>query len=281
MIYDYNKRREYLKSVFEDTMELIRTDKEFGEEMMESVKSQKFYGHNDPINVTPPVYYKQTKTFVTKSSTMDAARKYFDSNKHVAVLNFASATTPGGGVRSGSSAQEECLCRVSTLLPCLESEMPKQMFYNPHRTYKNPLHNDDIIYTPNVCVFKDDKYNDIEPFLTDVITCAAPNLRKVPTNNMNLDDGDGVEITNDELFKLHKSRARKILAAAASNKADVIVLGAFGCGVFQNPPEIVAKAFKEAAEEFYGHFDAIEFAVYCKEYNMNNYNTFKRIIENR
>ena len=281
MAYDYDKRKEYLKSVFEDTMELIRTDPEFGKELAENVKSQKFYGHDDPINADPPVYYKRTKVLVTKSSTMDAAGKYFADNKHVAVLNFASATTPGGGVRNGSSAQEECLCRVSTLLPCLESEMPKRVFYNPHRACKNPLHNDDIIYTPNVCVFKDDRYNDIEPFWTDVITCAAPNLREKPTNSMNLDDGDGVKITDTELYGLHKSRAGKILAAAAANGADVVVLGAFGCGVFRNPPETVAKAFKDAIREFYGYFDVIEFAIKCNKYNMDNYDTFKKIIENR
>lgn len=29
-------------------------------------------------------------------------------------------------------------------------------FYQPHRISKNPIHNDDIIYTPDVIVFKTD-----------------------------------------------------------------------------------------------------------------------------
>ncbi len=49
-----------------------------------------------------------------------------------------------------------------------------ERFYAPHRAARNPLHNDDIIYTPGVVVIKDDDYNLLsEPFVVDVITCAA------------------------------------------------------------------------------------------------------------
>ena len=32
-------------------------------------------------------------------------------------------------------------------------------FYGPHRLAHNPIHNDDIIYTPSVTVFKSDTAN--------------------------------------------------------------------------------------------------------------------------
>jgi uncharacterized protein (TIGR02452 family) len=280
--YDYNKRKEHLKSVFDDTMHQIETDKELQEIVEKSKDTQLVIKHDEKINVPKISDYRKTKFLVTKSKTMEAAAKYADEEKLVAVLNFASATTPGGGVDKGSVAQEECLCRVSTLFPCINSEKTMDLFYNPHRQAKNPLHNDDIIYTRDVCVFKDDDYNDIEyPFCVDVITCAAPNLRDKPTNNMNLDDGEGVKITDNDLLELHKSRARKILASAAYNEVDVVILGAFGCGVFKNPPEIVAEAYKEVIQEFYGYFDVVEFAIYCNKGNMENYNTFKRIMESK
>jgi len=38
----------------------------------------------------------------------------------VCVLNFACLTDPGGGIEVGSDAQEEGLCRCSTLFPCLK-----------------------------------------------------------------------------------------------------------------------------------------------------------------
>lgn len=59
----------------------------------------------------------QGKVQVTKNRTMEAAKGY--PNKKVCVLNFASACNPGGGVTKGAHAREECLCRISTLYPCL------------------------------------------------------------------------------------------------------------------------------------------------------------------
>lgn len=40
-------------------------------------------------------------------------------------------------------------------------------------------------------------------------------------------------------------------------------MGAFGCGAFCNPPEVVAEAFAETIKEFLYDFETIEFAVYC------------------
>ncbi len=72
------------------------------------------------------------------------------------MLNFASATNPGGGVVKGSSAQEECLCRCSVLYPCLDTRKMWAKFCDPHRQAGDPLYNDDCIYTPRVRVIKSD-----------------------------------------------------------------------------------------------------------------------------
>ena len=42
-------------------------------------------------------------------------------SKPILVLNLANPVNPGGGVRRGSKAQEEDLCRKSSLLLSLES----------------------------------------------------------------------------------------------------------------------------------------------------------------
>ena len=275
----FQQRRQYLVSVHDDTMRRIDSDPEFKQAVAEGIENQVFIPHDKKIILPKAEDGKELKLRVSGLRTMEAAAPYVRDGKCVAVLNFASATTPGGGVKKGSSAQEECLCRVSTLLPCLDSEMPHRMFYNHHRKTRNPLHNDDIIYTRDVLVIKDDDYNLLdEPFYVDVITCAAPNLRENPSNGLNPDEGESVSISNAELLELHKSRARKILASAAYNEADVVILGAFGCGVFRNPPEVVASAYKTVVDEFRGYFDAIEFAVYCRPGDSRNYDVFKRVL---
>lgn len=58
-------------------------------------------------------------------------------------------------------------------------------FYKPHRDAHDPIHNDDIIYTPGVAVFKTDTtapqlLPESEWYDVDIITCAAPNLRNQP-----------------------------------------------------------------------------------------------------
>lgn len=79
----------------------------------------------------------------------------------------------------------------------------------------------------------------------DVITCAAPNLRLQPSNYMNPGHGTPVRLTREQIRTLHLQRARKILSVAAIHGAEVLILGAFGCGAFCNPPEVVAGAFRD------------------------------------
>ena len=192
--------------------------------------------------------------------------------------SFASSTSPGGGVTRGASAQEESLCRVSTLYPCLTDERMWNLFYAPHRRTKNPLHNDDIIYTKDVLVLKDDDYRPLEkPFAVDVVTCAAPNLREDASNAYNPDDGERADVDPAELLALHERRGRRILAAAAANGAQALVLGAFGCGAFRNDPAIVARAYANILPAFRRHFRTIEFAVFCGPRSTRNYDAFRAI----
>ena len=277
---DYLQKKQYLIDVFEDTMNIMEEDKTYQNALKNSIETQMFIAHNDVIEIPDPFYIKDCKVLVSKKRTMEAAKKYAEEGYVTCVLNFASATTPGGGVKSGTTAQEECLCRVSDLLPCLETDDNIDKFYNPHRMAKDPLHNDDIIYTRDVVVVKNDVYELLDdPFFVDVITCAAPNLKKKPTNQYNHSDGDCVKISDSELFDIHLSRARKILQSAISNDVEALVLGAFGCGVFKNNPNVVAQAYKKAISEYSKYFSVVEFAIYCKQYETENYDAFKNVFK--
>jgi uncharacterized protein (TIGR02452 family) len=217
---------------------------------------------------------------VTRERSIECAMKWVKrdaAGSKVAVLNFASATRPGGGVATGSSAQEECICRCTTLYPCLTTKEAEVRFYDPHRKNVGPLHNDDIIYTPDVAIIKNDDYDLLrEPLFIDVITCAAPNLREKNVSKYNQEREPAPDISPEELKALHVARARQILNAAVQNFVDVLVLGAFGCGAFRNDPEVVAAAYKEVLPEYRKYFKAIEFAVYCRGKDTENYEAFKK-----
>ena len=87
-----------------------------------------------------------------------------------------------------------------------------------------------------------------------------------------------VQITPNELRRLHEQRARRIMTVAAQNKAEVLILGAFGCGAFRNDPNVVAQAYKNILPEFMHHFGTIEYAVYCPPHDDSNYRAFKSIL---
>lgn len=282
-----NNQRERFVKVFNDTLDYIKENSTLTRSVQDSRVFCSYY-LNQSFGSNPAkrqnVYLNNV--FVTKNKTLEAAIKLHKKykTKQIAVLNFASATTPGGGVTKGSSAQEESLCRCSTLYHCLNWTKSWNLFYNPHKQNLSALHNNDIIYNHYVTICKSDDGNYIrlpeKDFVTiDVITCAAPNLREKPSNQYNSygKEIEAVNISDDELYNIHLDRARCILNSALLEGAEILVLGAFGCGAFRNNPYIVAKAYKEALKDYADKFIEIEFAVYCKSYEDENYKAFKQV----
>ena len=269
-------------SVFEDTVNLVQNTKRLQDAVDASLKSQKFIAEKD--SVPDGSFIKRFETpariVVSKKRTFEAASAYTGKGEKVCVLNFASASNPGGGVVNGSSAQEESLCRVSTLYFTLDTDENWKRFYKPHRMSHDPIHNDDIIYTPDIVVFKTDSSDpermpESDWYNCDVITCAAPNLRENPLNRCNLGDGrEHLLLSDDELSSVHRKRDRRIFDVAVQNKVDVLVLGAFGCGAFRNSPAVVADVMLTLAKEYEHAFKTIEFAVYCPPFDDTNYRIF-------
>jgi len=269
--------------IFRDTERRYTSDSTLMSIVQQSIQAQVFLAETDNIIIPSAYKSEKAKVIVSGKRSLEAAESYAKQGKKVCVLNFASATNPGGGVVNGSSAQEECLCRCTTLYPCLNTDAMWSAFYKPHRKAANPLYNNDCIYTPDVCVFKSDT-NFPEPLLKEdwwnvnILTCAAPNLRERPSNSMNPHAGDkAAKITPAALEKLLTKRIRRIFEIAAVNGNEVLILGAFGCGAFRNPPAIVAKVFNTVMHDYLYHFDTIEYAVYHTEREVANYEAFKKI----
>ncbi len=177
----------------------------------------------------PPL---KTEFFVTNETTLNAASRLVnvDASRKILCLNFASAMSPGGGFLSGSQAQEESLARATALYPCL-SQM-KQM-YETNRQLNSPLFTNHMIYSPQVPVFRDD--DDIlldKPFAISILTTPAVRVNAVI-------DPEEIKSIPQVMF----DRTEMLLSIAAIHGYKVLILGAWGCGVFGNNPTQVATDF--------------------------------------
>jgi len=268
--------------IFQETMRVCAEEEELSRAAETSAARQRIVWQEDGEPLWQPRFVNPAARFASGKRSFEAARAYALHGKKVCVLNFASSVCPGGGVTYGSQAQEESLCRVSSLYCALSAESAKP-FYARHwemirsGTMKRE-NRDDCIYTPGVIVLREDAGDEpllpkAERYTVDVITCAAPDLRAV-------EDGSCYAPTQEELLELLARRWRRILAVAASNDVDVLILGAFGCGVFANPPQLVAEAFEKAAEGIDRSFETIEFAVYSRDENAPNRRAFAALCKN-
>lgn len=255
--------REENIEIFLDTQYRIKNNEKLSRAVIESSRNERLILERD--NYIPKYdisYGGKARIIVSSKRTFEAASGY--KGMKTAVLNFASAVSPGGGVVKGSSAQEESLCRISTLYPCLKTRYIWNNFYLPHRNGGDRRNNDDTIYTPGVIVFKtDDSYpremREEQWYSVNVLTTAAPDLRRPKYAG----DRAGVTLSDGELFSLHAKRIRRILTIASGEGNEAVILGAYGCGAFRNPPFLVAEAFKKVIEEgFLDKFKVIEFAIY-------------------
>lgn len=257
--------------VFQDTLKRIASDEDLTAAVIQSKKRTSIY-YADQYPLFEDGESQNTEIAVTRDRSFQAAMrlKSEDPEVKVVVLNFANAFTPGGGVTIGSNAQEEGLCRCSTLYPVLNRKYLKENYYGYHKKIGDLKATDAVIYSQDIIIFKTDKNTPKKMsrqdwVKVDVMTVAAPDLRKISM-------GDA------ELFECHVKRAIHILTVAASPKADILVLGAFGGGAFRNDPEVVAKAYKTALEKFPKVFKKIEFAIDCSDEEQKNYHTFKDML---
>ena len=255
--------REINKAVMDDTMKMCGQVNSLKKSIDNSITNEYVVYQSEPLTAGDLQENPEMKVLVSKKRTFEAAEAY--KGKKICCLDFANYYSMGGAPWS-AGAQEESMCRVSTLYPCLYSQ--KQAFYEKHFHEENNgeinyMGGNDLIYIPGVTVFKTDesipKLKDEEKwFNTDVIVSAAPEL---------FDDYD-----EDQYRKVMTERIRRILDLAAKEKVEVLILGAFGCGAFKNPPEVVADIFASLIKNY--NFETVEFAVFCRN-DTKNYDVFE------
>ena len=191
------------------------------------------------------------------------------------ILNLASNVKPCGGYDKGTSAQEESLCYMSTLSQSLYQFGNIKLKCVKECGVKNipgvyPLDiNYGGVYSPNVLFFRnniDKKYSMREnPFFCSIVTVAS--LSNKIRNEYTVDENkycneDGT--LNSEGLEIEQNKIRTIYRIALDNNHDSIVLGAFGCGVYNLLPKEISKLFYDILqeEEFKNKFKKVVFAIY-------------------
>ncbi|MCI5732268.1 MAG: TIGR02452 family protein [Eubacterium sp.] len=199
----------------------------------------------------------------------------FESKKEILVLNFANPVNPGGGVRLGARAQEEDLCRKSSLLLSLESRHAAK-YYEYNRNLHTHMGSNAMMITPKVEVFRDENGNLLkETFVVAVLTCAAPMVLQ------------GREGMTEAMYQgMVYDRIMSMLKCAAYFGYDYLVLGAWGCGAFGNDAHVISDLFYKAFKEMdYGGlcarelFQSVDFAVLDKTANQYTFKEFYRNFE--
>ncbi|MGW6686969.1 TIGR02452 family protein [Streptomyces sp. NPDC054961] len=221
----------------------------------EAKAGTRIYGPDSVIPGEPVrVGVGRTVVEVTGESSTVAARRLAAAHPGtaaVAVLNFASARNPGGGYVRGAKAQEEALCRASALYETL-LEAPE--YYEVHRAEVSTFYTDRVIHSPGVPVFRDDRGELMEtPFRAGFLTSPAPNAGTIRRQEPERVPGIPAALAR---------RAELVLEVAALHGYRDLVLGAWGCGVFQNDASQVAEAFRGLlAGRFAGVFERVVFGV--------------------
>ena len=223
---------------------------EIGDAIRKSVAGTVTYAPGD-VAARPSGGERAHRVEVTNETTAAAGRRLAIDEKEsrVCVLNFASARKPGGGFLGGAKAQEEDLARASALYACLE---PQRGYYDANRAHGSTLYTDHVIYSPDVPFFRDVRGTLVEPpALLSVITAPAPNAGTVDASE------------RADVKPTLERRAGIVLEIAAKHGHRVLVLGAWGCGVFRNDPRHVAETFRAHLDTRYaGAFDRVVFAVW-------------------
>ncbi len=190
-----------------------------------------------------------------------------------AVLNMANAYVPGGGYVEGMVAQEENLFRrtdchfritdaeYDVRVDQYRPEMTRLLSAADGRVYLD-------VARPRVCL-------------------------RGPEDRGRTDLGYAW-LANDEIFPFFELRAsaqdlrsglafdrddaRRRIAAQLDTLRDArvghAVLGAFGCGAFQNPSADVARLYREEIDKRRSDFDLIAFAIISAGYGPDNYTPF-------
>jgi uncharacterized protein (TIGR02452 family) len=188
--------------------------------------------------------YAHTQTYVYNQTTLAIARERVRQGYRVAMLHFVNPSQHQQP-NTRRPAQAESLLRSSSVSYCL-----------PDVAWADtaPFYDDTVIVTPQVPVFREHGGDLLmEPWQGSVI-----HARAIDAHAVRAQMPDRVA----EIPQVMLQRAQRILHAAATTRANVLVLGAWGCGHAGHDPAVMAAIWQVAMTQAKVRtFGIIDFAV--------------------
>ncbi|KAH7915190.1 hypothetical protein BJ138DRAFT_998479 [Hygrophoropsis aurantiaca] len=294
-------QRERLRGIAETTLEALQTGSvvvdgvthDIAETIRVSNEGTSYYSPDDPslsnwADTIPPseTPLSDPEISILEISVLEAARLLVDTlaplnttHNSIAVLNFASATRPGGGFISGAQAQEESIARSSTIYSSLMTDTAQQFYQLHKQDRKRGFYYHAMIWTPTVVVFRNDAGDWVEPFKVSAVTSAAVNAGDVRKKaSESVPPPDPVEV-EERVEATMRERMARVLFLLEKQGVKNVVLGSFGTGVFRNKVELVAKIWADLLTtkdaRFKHSFHRVIFAIIGTE----TFNTFKQTFE--
>lgn len=224
----------------------LENDRIFKEGSFPDMRSETVTDMPEPAKVSRSRHYSVDGNTVRETTVQSIIRNAED--KRVIALNFANAMYAGGGYVLGGNAQEESLCRASLLYYTIKTQ---KKYYRSNRLHVFPNYTDVMIYSENVPVIRDDRGERLEkPMQCGFITCPAVNRTFAK-----------FMMSGKKIDRIMRTRIKRIITLAVMKKPDVLVLGAFGCGMFGNRREKVLPVFEGYINEYVPEDIEVIFAI--------------------
>lgn len=246
MYYD-NDNQSALIRVYKETRALLEKGRYIDDRMAEGTVL-----YSEPFSVADVPARFNTVINVKREDSLIVARLLHLKGLNVAVLNMASEAVAGGGCREGIIAQEESMCRRTSLVMSLEKFSTRPPLFD-----RRIEPNYGGIFSPHVTVFR-------SPERTDCVILKDPfNVSFISVPAVNNPALTGPGRMRPELQEIARNKIRTIMRIAISNGCDALVLGAWGCGSYRNPPAQIASLFHEIFDEaeFKNKVAEISFAI--------------------
>jgi uncharacterized protein (TIGR02452 family) len=215
--------------------------------ILDTVEKSVVHNYEKEVMSDIPRLDTDTRIELYSEDCLDTEFRLRNTGLNPCVLNMASTTTPGGGWLEGAGAQEESLFRRSNYFECLTEDL-------------YPLPEFGGVYSPSVTIFRNTEAKGY-PFLekTRQVAFVAAATYRQPVL---IEDGSDLL---PAIFDATKRKIRSLLHIALLHSHDSIVLSAFGCGAYRNPPRAIARAFRQVIlgdPAFINRFRLIAFAIF-------------------